>query len=50
MMSVAPRVEDVAFGGTLASLEDEVAPFSTWTLAFGGLGRHFLALDITLEG
>jgi hypothetical protein len=43
------RVEDVAFGGTLASLEDEVAPFSTWTLAFGGLGRHFLALDVTLE-
>jgi hypothetical protein len=42
-------LEDVSFGGTLASLEDEVAPFSTWALSFGGIGRHFLALDVTLE-
>jgi hypothetical protein len=44
------RMENFAFGCSLASLEDEVAPFSTWTLAFGGLGHHFLAFDVTLEG
>jgi hypothetical protein len=27
----AQRMEDVAFGGTLASLEDEIAPSCTWT-------------------
>jgi hypothetical protein len=41
------KKKDVAFGGTLASLEDEVPPFSTWMLAFGGLNVTLLALDIT---
>jgi hypothetical protein len=44
------RVEDFAFGGSLESIEDELSPFSIWKLPFGGLGHHFLSLDITLEG
>jgi hypothetical protein len=34
------KMKDVSFGGILASSEDELAPLSTWTLAFGGLKRH----------
>jgi hypothetical protein len=43
------RMEDVAFGGTLASLEDEIAPLFHLDVAFGGLGRHPLALGVILE-
>jgi hypothetical protein len=43
------RMENVAFGGSLVSLEDEVAPFSTWTFSFGGLGHHPLSLDVIFE-
>jgi hypothetical protein len=33
---------DVAFGGTWKTLEDDIIALGTWTLASGGLGRHFL--------
>jgi hypothetical protein len=42
-------VEDVSFGGTLASLEDDISPLFHLNVAFGGLGRHPLTLDIILE-
>jgi hypothetical protein len=44
------RMEGISFGGSLKSLENEVESFSTWTLVFGGLTHHFLALDVTLDG
>jgi hypothetical protein len=44
------EVEEVSFGGNFSLLENEIAPFSTWMLAFGDLGYHFLSLDVTLEG
>jgi hypothetical protein len=33
----AQRMESVSFGGTLASLEDEIAPLLHLDMAFGGL-------------
>jgi hypothetical protein len=44
------RMEGVSFRGTLTCLDDDISPFSTWTLAFGGLNVTFLAHDITLGG
>jgi hypothetical protein len=35
------KMKDVSFGGFLASLEDEISPFSTWTFPFGGLNLYF---------
>jgi hypothetical protein len=43
------RVEHIAFGVTLTSLEDEIAPLFHLDVAFGGLGCHPLALDVILE-
>jgi hypothetical protein len=43
------RVEDVAFGGTLESLEDYIPPLFHLEVAFGGLGHHPIALDVILE-
>ena len=43
------RVEDVALGGTLVSLEDEIEPLFHFDVALGGLGRHPPTLDIILE-
>jgi hypothetical protein len=44
------NMKGVVIGGSLASLEDDFSPFSTYNLAFGGLGHHFLSLDVTLKG
>jgi hypothetical protein len=35
-------IEDVTFGGTLTTFEDDIIALGTRTLAFGGLGRHLL--------
>jgi hypothetical protein len=43
------RVEDVAFGGTLASLEDEIPPLFHLDITFGGLKHHPLALEVIME-
>jgi hypothetical protein len=43
------RVYEFSFGGTLASLEDEIAPLFHFDIAFGGLGCHPLSLDVILE-
>ena len=37
------RIEDIAFGGTLTTFEDDIIALCTWMLAFGGLGRLFLS-------
>jgi hypothetical protein len=36
----AKKKKDVAFGGTLVDLDPGDCALSTWTLSFGGLGRH----------
>jgi hypothetical protein len=33
-------VIDVSFGGTWTTLDDDIIAPCTWTLSFGGLGRH----------
>jgi hypothetical protein len=43
------RMEDLAFRGTLASLEDDISPLLHVDITFGCLGHHPLALDIILE-
>jgi hypothetical protein len=40
---------NVAFGGTLTAFKDDIAAPCIRTLAFGGLGCHTLALDVTLD-
>jgi hypothetical protein len=41
--SCAHEMMDVSFGGTWKTLDDDIISPFTWTLAFGGLGRHFLS-------
>jgi hypothetical protein len=41
--------EVVAFGGTMAGMDDDFPPSPTRTLAFGGLNVTYLALDIMEE-
>jgi len=40
------KEEVMAFGGTLAGLDRRAPTFSTWTMAFGGLGITHLAHDV----
>jgi hypothetical protein len=44
--SCAHEVMNVAFGGTLTTLEDDIIALCTWMMTFGGLGRHLLSLDV----
>jgi hypothetical protein len=44
------RMDDFAFGGTLAWPDDDIPPSSAWTLAFGGLDITHLAHDINFGG
>jgi hypothetical protein len=45
-ISCAHEVMNVAFGGTLTTLEDDIVSIYTLTMDFGGLGRHLISLDV----
>jgi hypothetical protein len=42
-------IEGVSFGGTLTWLGDDLPPFPTWTLSFGGLDVTYLAHEVTIK-